>query len=290
MRTLSLLSLAACVFAPTAWSCDLYPTTRPADVTGYVSNAMSCLDQPPEPVSFDADAEAHFATSINAARHAEGLPALRVRPELRPAARFHSLDQIWNGTFGHEGAAGRSQGDRISALDRKLVRSFSAENVAQASGDFDPAILPGILHNGLMDSPGHRRNILAQDATHMAIGVARLRDSIVVTQLFVREEGELLQPAPTQFANLQGANEVELTDWSAHNVSAGPSNATELPDCTTNCPDTLVSVIEVEGRKPLDTGAGFRIIYLSGPSWDVPNPATDVAATSETLRKRPDWP
>ncbi|MEM1149675.1 MAG: CAP domain-containing protein [Pseudomonadota bacterium] len=282
MRGFALSLLAMALFAPLAWACDLYPTTRPSDVTGYVANASACLEAPPSPVSFDAAAEAEMAASINAARRAEGLPALDVRTDLRPAARFHSLDQIWNGTFGHTGAAGRDQGARISALDRTLVRSFSAENVAQARGDYNPAILPNLLHNGLMESPGHRKNILAEDATHMAIGVARLRDAFVVTQLFVRVEGAFQRPIPTGFDAMLGPANVELVDWSAHALHSTPSATQDLLACFTECPDTTVSVVEVEGRKPLTAEGGYRIIRLYGPSWDTPRPGPDAATHAET--------
>lgn len=290
MRSLFLSSLAACIMAPAAWGCDLYPTSRPEDVTGYVANAVSCLERPPEPVSFDTAAEAEFAARINTARAAEGLPALAVRPELRPAARFHSLDQIWNGTFGHAGAAGRSQGDRISALDRTLVRSFAAENVAQASGDYNPAIVPSLLHNGLMESPGHRRNILAEDATHMAIGVARLRDALVVTQLFVREEGQLLRPAPTVIAENLGTDDAYLNEWHLYAVRSGPSPENDAAGCLADCPNPLVSVIEVEGRMPLEDRNGYRAISLSGPSWDTRAPPRDMARPPTALRARSETP
>ncbi|MEO0818147.1 MAG: CAP domain-containing protein [Pseudomonadota bacterium] len=279
MKWLAIFVAVLASSAAHAEACDLYPTTRPVDVTGYVEMATSCLNVPPEPARFDADAEAKFARDINAARRAEALAPLDVRADLLPAARFHSLDQIWNGTFGHDGAAGRTQGDRISALDRTLVRSFSAENVAMVSGDFDPEIVPNLLHNGLMESPGHRRNILAEDATHMAVGVARVRDAWVVTQLFARVEGELDRPAPTRITDDGNAlaMQAQLNAWSPHAVRAGPSTADAPDPCRANCPETRVSVIEVEGRRPLEVGQGYRAIYLSGPSWDVPGQVSEGA-------------
>ncbi|MEM9739807.1 MAG: CAP domain-containing protein [Pseudomonadota bacterium] len=269
MRSLSLLAFSATMMAPAASACDLYPTTRPETVSGYWTLADTCLNTPPAPARFDAVAEAEFAAEINGARALEGLHPLEIRTELVPAARFHSLDQIWNGTFGHDGAAGRTQGDRISALDRTLIRSFSAENVARASGDYDPAIVPNLLHNSLMESPGHLKNIMAEKATHMAIGVARVRDGWVVTQLFVGLEGAFTDPVPLQAGGVDsGQLEAHLTGWTLHAVRDGPRRAIDSPPCSVDCPDRLVSTIEVEGRRPAESGRGYHVITLSGPSRD----------------------
>ena len=49
---------------------------------------------------------------------------------------------------------------------------------------------PSEVHRGLMDSPGHRANVLSPDATHVGIGVLvereEDRNAYLVTQVFVR--------------------------------------------------------------------------------------------------------
>ncbi|MEM1105134.1 MAG: CAP domain-containing protein [Pseudomonadota bacterium] len=256
------------------------PNSRPSTVTGYVALANACLGAPPDPAGFDAPAEAAFAAKINRARAEEGLPPLQVRPALLPAARFHSLDQIWNGTFGHSGADGRTQGDRISALDRTLVRSFAAENVAWVSGDLDPAIVPDLLHNGLMESPGHRKNILADQASHMAIGVARVYDGWAVTQLFVRQEGEMTAPVPACRTKADAQTiDARLANWSPAKIDEVPDEPRAGVRGDPACPAAMRAALRIEGRRPMP-GGGYQVIMLAGPSVDtgraamaVPGPA-----------------
>ncbi|MEL6956828.1 MAG: CAP domain-containing protein [Pseudomonadota bacterium] len=287
LRPLILL-IAAALAAPVSFACDLFPTDRAATVSGYVALATSCLATPPSPAVFDADAEQEFAKKINAARAEQGLAPLDLRAQLVPAARFHSLDQIWNGTYGHDGAAGRSAGDRISALDRTLIRSFSAENVAWASGDYDPAAVPGLLHRGLMDSPGHRRNILSEDTTHMAVGVAKVRDGWAVTQLFVRVEGEMATPVALKGQTRSDLGlDAALSDWSLHDIEPFPSPEQIRADCDGGCPRTHVTPLSVEGRQYMPDGRSYRAVKLTGPSWDViaPDPApAPPAARASGLR------
>ncbi len=284
-----LLPFAFLALAPAALACDMAPAERPSSVSGYVALASSCLADLPSPARVDLSAEEAFAAKINAAREAAGLAPLTVRTQLLPAARFHSLDQIWNGTFGHDGAAGRVPGERIAALDRTLLRSFSAENVAQASGDYNPDDVPHMLHNGLMNSPGHRKNILSPHATHMAIGVVRLRDAWVVTQVFVALEGQLDSPAPSAMdraAQLDiGAT---LLDWTLHGLDSAPVEETAtFSNCQAHCPETHVAQLRAQGRRPLDNGRGYRSIFLGGPSFDAqPAPPRSPGEPPEFLPLR----
>ena len=195
-----LLALAAPAFAQ---ACDAGISSRPADVAGYVGQASACLEPPPEGFLFDAGMEAGFLARVNAERRAAGLPPVALRPELRPAARFHSLDMAVNSFFGHEGPDGRSGDDRIAALDRTALADFSAENVATVSktpGRIDPDFALRRLHENLMDSPGHRENILHPKATHVAFGVVRTRSGVWVTQLFLRLSGTLPEAAPLRLS------------------------------------------------------------------------------------------
>jgi len=273
-----LLLFAFLAMAPAALACNMAPAERPSSVSGYVALASSCLANLPSPARVDPSAEVEFAAQINAAREAAGLAPLTVRTELLPAARFHSLDQIWNGTFGHDGAAGRIPGERIAALDRTLLRSFSAENVARASGDYNPDFVPAILHNGLMDSPGHRKNILSPHATHMAVGVVRLHDAWVVTQLFVALEGQLDRPAPTAMDRVGRVDiEATLLDWTLHGLDSAPVEETAtFSNCPGDCSGTHVAQLRAEGRRRLTDGRGYRSIFLSGPSFDA-HPAPPIS-------------
>lgn len=189
-----------------ALACDLQIVGRPLAVASYVERARPCLDRPPAGYAFDETLEGRFLELINAERKAAGLPALKLRPELRDAARLHSLDMAVNGFFGHVGPDGRGPSDRIAALDRTALADFSAENVATVSR---PGARIGAnfavkrLHRNLMDSPSHRENILHPKATHVAFGVARTESGVWVTQLFMRVSGTLPQAAPLRVSAAQ---------------------------------------------------------------------------------------
>jgi hypothetical protein len=57
------------------------------------------------------------------------------------------------------------------------------------------------LHENLMNSPGHRANILHPKATHVAFGVVRTRGGAWVTQVFLRLSGTLPEAAPLRLSS-----------------------------------------------------------------------------------------
>jgi uncharacterized protein YkwD len=202
MRGFLVLVLMVCAGAP-ALACDLGTMDRPADVAGYVERGNACLTAPPEGFAFDAALEAGFLKRVNAERRAAGLAPVQARSELRGAARFHSLDMAVNAFFGHEGPDGRASDERVAAFDRTALADFSAENVATVSksaGRMDPDFALDRLHQNLMNSPGHRVNILHPKATHVAFGVVRTKGGVWVTQVFLRLSGTLPEAAPLRLS------------------------------------------------------------------------------------------
>lgn len=211
-------SLAFLAFLPLqALACDLRIEGRPLAVAPYVERAQPCLAQPPGGFAFEEDLEARFLDLVNEARADADLPPLTMRRELTDAARLHSLDMAVNGFFGHVGPDGRGPGDRIAALDRTALADFTAENVATVSriGGIGANFAVRRLHRNLMDSPGHRENILHDKATHVAFGVVRTEEGVWVTQLFMRVSGTLPRAAPLRVSSaraLQG-RPVGLDGW-----------------------------------------------------------------------------
>jgi uncharacterized protein YkwD len=108
--------------------------------------------------------EARMVELINADRARAGLAALRVDLPLSAVARAHSLDMGERSYFGHTDPDGASPFDRMDAAG--IEYGAAAENLAWA-GDVDMA------HRLLMDSPGHRANILGAAFARIGIGVAR---------------------------------------------------------------------------------------------------------------------
>lgn len=198
-------SLAFLLFLPLqAFACDLRVEGRPLAVASYVEMAQPCLLRPPAGFEFEAVLEAHFLDFVNTARAEAGLAPVQLRPELLEAARLHSLDMAVNGFFGHVGPDGRGPDQRIAALDRTALADFSAENVATVSrsgGRIGSTFAARRLHRNLMDSPGHRANILHPKATHVAFGVVRTEGGVWVTQLFMRVSGTLPSAAPLRVSS-----------------------------------------------------------------------------------------
>jgi uncharacterized protein YkwD len=120
--------------------------------------------------------EAEMLEMVNHERAAAGLKPLAFDPELVPVARAHSADMFARGYFSHNTPEGRSPFDRIQAAG--FTFRTAGENLALAP------TLP-IAHNGLMNSPGHRANILRPEFGRVGIGImdGGLR-GLMVTQNF----------------------------------------------------------------------------------------------------------
>jgi uncharacterized protein YkwD len=109
-----------------------------------------------------ADLEAHMLQLLNEERKAKGLGVLRADPELTQLARQHSRDMLARGYFSHLTPEGRDPVDRMRAAQ---VRYRTAgENLA-----FAPTL--AIAHQALMNSPGHRANILRPAFGRVGIGI-----------------------------------------------------------------------------------------------------------------------
>ncbi|MUK88033.1 serine protease [Ornithinibacillus sp. L9] len=105
----------------------------------------------------------------NAARVERGLPVLSWDDSVRKTARNHSKDMADNNYFSHTNPAGQSPFDRMEEDD--IAFQMAGENLAagQSSSIF--------AHEGLMNSLGHRENILHTDFRALGVGVAFNQDS-----------------------------------------------------------------------------------------------------------------
>ena len=108
------------------------------------------------------DLEKQMLDLVNQERQAAGLNMLAPDPELTQVARQHSTDMFARGYFAHDTPEGLSPFDR---MNKAGVRFLTAgENLALAP------TLP-LAHTGLMNSPGHRANILRPQFGRVGIGV-----------------------------------------------------------------------------------------------------------------------
>lgn len=123
----------------------------------------------------DPEAEARLLQLLNAERQRAGLRPLDPDPLLTAAARAHARDMLAQGYFAHVDLAGRTPADRARAAGVRFA--VAGENLALA-----PTV--ELAHRGLMDSPGHRANILSPLYTRVGIGVA---DGGLHGKLFAQE-------------------------------------------------------------------------------------------------------
>ena len=99
---------------------------------------------------------------VNQERQAAGLAPLQADPELTEVARKHSADMFARGYFAHDTPEGLSPFDRMKQANVHFLTA--GENLALA-----PTLQ--IAHTGLMNSPGHRANILRREFGRVGIGV-----------------------------------------------------------------------------------------------------------------------
>ncbi|HEX2136057.1 MAG TPA: CAP domain-containing protein [Microvirga sp.] len=138
--------------------------------------------------------EQYMLELINAERRKAGAQPLAFDGDLNQAADGHSAWMVATDSFSHAGSGGSTPTQRMSAAGFRFAGSWaSAENIAWASTR-DPAGLQDevrLLHANLMNSAGHRANILSDAYREIGIGLAAgdYRDwgeSAFVTQNFAR--------------------------------------------------------------------------------------------------------
>ena len=108
------------------------------------------------------DLEARMLQLVNRERVIAGLQPLAADPELTEVARQHSTDMFARGYFAHDTPEGRDPFERMREAGVRFATA--GENLALA-----PTVQ--VAHTGLMNSPGHRANILHKDFGRVGIGI-----------------------------------------------------------------------------------------------------------------------
>ncbi|HEX6062393.1 MAG TPA: CvpA family protein [Candidatus Limnocylindria bacterium] len=151
--------------------------TSPLFVTKLGADQSQALDLPDGlALVADPEAEQEMLKLLNGERTSRGLPALELDPRLVPIARQHSLEMFTLKYFGHQSPVTGSPFDRLAAAN--ITYSRAGENLAYAHS-------VAVAHRGLMDSQGHRENILRPEFTRIGIGVVSAGSyGRMFTQLF----------------------------------------------------------------------------------------------------------
>jgi len=133
--------------------------------------------------------EMHMANLVNAARESQQLPRLILDRKLAGIARGHSAEMCGLDYCAHESPTpGLETFELRYQIGFDETPRFIAENVAHTASSERRRLSLSLIdqaHEGLMNSPGHRANILSPDVTHLGIGVvANANGDIWVTQMF----------------------------------------------------------------------------------------------------------
>jgi uncharacterized YkwD family protein len=108
--------------------------------------------------------EQEMVKLVNQARAQNNVPALQVDMALTKVARIKSQDMIDNNYFSHYSPKYGSPFDMMKSFGINYVHA--GENIAGNQ-------TVQAAHNALMNSPGHRKNILSTDYTHIGIGIQK---------------------------------------------------------------------------------------------------------------------
>ncbi len=145
-----------------------------SDISEQVKKSISKLTIEPESdetvyLHFKVDSpvvnekmENHLLVLVNQERRKANLPLLARDTALRRVARKHSLDMFKKGYFSHISLENTTPFDRIRA--HNITYLTAGENLALAQ-------TVEIAHLGLMNSPGHRENILNPKFGRLGVGI-----------------------------------------------------------------------------------------------------------------------
>ena len=125
------------------------------------SNEFVSLKFKTDNFSEDPIAEKQMFDAVNKQRVSNGQEVLIFDEKIRDVAREHSKDMLRRGYFSHFTPEKLSPFDRISIAD--IPFGYAGENLALAPST-------ELAMQGLMNSPGHRANILSSNFKKIGIG------------------------------------------------------------------------------------------------------------------------
>ncbi|HET8922150.1 MAG TPA: CAP domain-containing protein [Candidatus Acidoferrum sp.] len=130
------------------------------------------------------DSERELFESLNHERAAQSLSALKWDDALFKAARQHALLMLNQNNLEHQLPSEPNLAERLVAAGARF--SFIAENIAVGPN-------PHTIHDGWMNSPGHRKNILNRRVTAVGIAVVRGNNGLFAVEDFSQAFANLSQ-------------------------------------------------------------------------------------------------
>ena len=145
------------------------PTPAPPTATAPPSNT-------PTDTGLDANEQEMF-NLVNKERTSRGIPALKVDPQLVKTARLKSQDMVDKNYFAHQSPTYGSPFDMMKKFG--ITYKSAGENLAANSS-------VAAAHTALMNSQGHRENILNTSYNYIGIGiVSSSQYGLMFTQQFI---------------------------------------------------------------------------------------------------------
>lgn len=120
---------------------------------------------------------------INSERSLAGLSTLKWSDKIAEVARLHSNNMAERDFFSHKGLDGRMVDERAERLNMGPWTAIG-ENIAFMKGYQNPV---QVAVEKWLQSPGHKKNLLSDQWTETAIGLAVTADGkYYFTQVFIR--------------------------------------------------------------------------------------------------------
>ncbi|WP_319546092.1 CAP domain-containing protein [Ruegeria conchae] len=237
--------------------------------------------------------EREMLALINQERTSRGLDPLELERNLNESSEDHSTWMLDTDRFSHTGQGGSSATQRMQAAGFDLSGSWrTGENIAWQSERGAPGISDDVaqLHQNLMNSPGHRANILNPDFKYIGIGIEEGDmqgfDAVMVTQNFAATQGEV---------DLDNGGTTPPVNPPVEEVAEPEEEVTtptepEVPDTDVTETDEPVDetpVAEVpETEEPAEETPGEDVTETEEPTDETPD--TDVTETEEPADETPD--
>jgi uncharacterized protein YkwD len=139
------------------------------------SNELVDLNFKISKVSVDNQAEQQMFADVNKERTSRGIAALNPSDALTGVARAHCTEMFKRGYFSHYTPEGLSPFDRLAQAN--IVFNYAGENLALAPSE-------DLAMKGLMQSEGHKENILSANFRQIGVGVI---DGGVYGQMYCQE-------------------------------------------------------------------------------------------------------
>lgn len=228
--------------------------------------------------------EEQLFSLVNTERRVQELKELTPDPGLSEVARQHCAKMAAEKNLNHEFPGYDSLDARLSAAG--LFFNADGENIA-----FSRTYVVRFIHQALVDSPGHRQNMLNGRFTHVGIGVVQVEDGYYVTQVFARlftphppaEMVRVLETELQQRLSPNNARPLVFLDWLADVPGRSAKDALmglpalKIPDSLGKCTlmsisffDVLEAAAALEKQILNEKAGGISLAVIFGRSKNYP--------------------